>query len=253
MTGTERKQWEVINGDCLDVLSGIHDVDLLFADPPYNIGVDYGDDPYGDNMLEDDFEMWCREWLSLSAAALTPTGSMWVMCPHELAWHVGAWLMSIDMHYRATITWYESFGVNRRMNFGKTSRVILYFTKDPKVFAFDDSTVMVQSGRQQAGDKRAKSEGKIMDDVWTDIPRLCGTHAERLPHFPTQLPLKLLRRIVSVSSCPGDLVVDPFSGSAATGVAAVQLERRYIGIERCEAYALASKERLSGIQRPLFQ
>src|SRR5262249_42085709 len=88
-------------------------------------------------------------------------------------------------------------------------------------------------------DKRANPAGKNWDDVWGvtrkdgsgAIPRVCGTHKERIPGFPTQLPLALLRPIIGCASNPGDLVIDPFCGSATTAVAAVELGRSFIGIE----------------------
>jgi site-specific DNA-methyltransferase (adenine-specific) len=79
--------------------------------------------------------------------------------------------------------------------------------------------------------------------VWR-ISRVCGTFRQRLPEFPTQLPLALLRRIVRTASDPGDLVVDPFSGWATTGVACVESGRRYLGIELRESFAEASRQRL---------
>jgi site-specific DNA-methyltransferase (adenine-specific) len=79
--------------------------------------------------------------------------------------------------------------------------------------------------------------------VWT-ISRVCGTFNERLQGFPTQLPVELLRRVVTTASDPGDLVLDPFSGSATTGIACLELGRRYVGIEINPEYAQWSQERL---------
>jgi hypothetical protein len=89
-------------------------------------------------------------------------------------------------------------------------------------------------------DKRANPDGKTCDSVWgvsPPIPRLTGTCAERLPDFPTQLPLDLLRPMVGCASDPGDLVIDPFAGSATTGVAALVAGRRFLGIERQAKFA----------------
>jgi site-specific DNA-methyltransferase (adenine-specific) len=74
-------------------------------------------------------------------------------------------------------------------------------------------------------DRRAAPAGKLWDDVWT-IPRLAGTHRGRIKAFPAQLPIRLLRPIVACASEPGDLVIDPFSGSATTGAAGIELGRR---------------------------
>jgi site-specific DNA-methyltransferase (adenine-specific) len=135
--------------------------------------------------------------------------------------------------------------------------------KDPKNFVFHREPVTRPSDRQaKYNDKRANPSGRIWDDLWgvnpeipwidgdlwgvdPPIPRVCGTFHERIPGFPTQLPLKLLLPIIGCSSDPGDLIVDPFSGSATTGAAALQLRRRYLGIERSPEFARLSRERLA--------
>jgi site-specific DNA-methyltransferase (adenine-specific) len=97
------------------------------------------------------------------------------------------------------------------------------------------------------GDSRADPAGKCWDDVWgitPPIPRLVDNHHERIPDFPTQLPLDLLRPIVSAHSDPGDLVLDPFSGSGTTGCACIELGRRFVGIELSEKFADLSRKRL---------
>ena len=97
--------------------------------------------------------------------------------------------------------------------------------------------------------RAVESAGKTLDDVWTDIPRLAGTHAERIPSFPTQLPVSLLRRVVSCCTDPGDLVIDPFCGSGTTGAAAVGLGRRFLGVERSAEFADLARLRLKGVRR----
>jgi site-specific DNA-methyltransferase (adenine-specific) len=99
-------------------------------------------------------------------------------------------------------------------------------------------------------DKRADPAGKLWDNVWginPPIPRLTGTCDERIPEFPTQLPLALLEPIVLCASEPGDLIVDPFSGSGTTGAAAIRHGRRYIGIEQSAKFADLARMRLKGV------
>src|SRR5262249_39176601 len=100
--------------------------------------------------------------------------------------------------------------------------------------------------RQRTGAKRRTPWGKCGVDVW-HIPRVPGTADERLPEFPTQLPLDLLRPVIGCASDPGDLVFDPFSGSATTGAAAVELGRHYVGIEKNPVFAELSRLRLQGV------
>jgi DNA modification methylase len=84
------------------------------------------------------------------------------------------------------------------------------------------------------------------DNVWV-ISRLAGTHAERIPGFPPQLPVALLRPIVGCASSPSDLVLDPFSGSATTEAACVELNRRYLGIEKGPDYSKRSRKPLESV------
>ena len=81
--------------------------------------------------------------------------------------------------------------------------------------------------------------------MWS-IPRLAGTHGERIKGFPTQLPEKLLQPVIGCAADPGDLVIDPFSGSATTGAVCLNLGRRYVGIELEERFCVLAGARLSG-------
>lgn len=242
--------WEIINGDVLEKLEQLNDgcARLIFADPPYNIGIDYGAGKKSDTRSDAEYLDWCWEWLHLCAAKLTDDGSLWVMINDEYADNFGVMLKEI-LSRRAWIKWYETFGVNCANNFNRTSRHIFYCVKDAKRFVFNADAVTRPSDRQtKYHDSRAQSSGKIWDDVW-QIPRLVGTSDERIPDFPTQVPLAITRAIVGCASEPGDLVLDPFNGSGSTGVAAVELGRRYTGIELNPAYAHAARARLSATTR----
>ena len=109
--------------------------------------------------------------------------------------------------------------------------------------ALGDAAVRLLYGQANPG-------GKLWDNVWgiePAIPRLTGTCNERIPDFPTQLPLALVTPIVLCASDPGDLVVDPFSGSGTTGVAAICNGRRYVGIEKSEKFTELARLRLKGV------
>jgi site-specific DNA-methyltransferase (adenine-specific) len=156
----------------------------------------------------------------------------------------------LGLHQRNLITWYETFGVNCTRNFNRCSRLLFYMTRDPKRFVFDDEAVRRESDRlAKYADKRANPEGKLWDDVWI-IPRVVGTAKERIEGFPTQLPLDLLRPIIGCASEPGDLIVDPFSGSGTTGVAALEAGRRYVGIEKNPEFVRLSRMRLAAAGGP---
>lgn len=241
--------WEIINGDCVVVLERLNErPNLIFADPPYNIGLDYGAGT-DDSLHDQDYLSWVTRWLTLCSQRLADDGTLWVMINDEYVGEYAVTLKNLGLTLRNWVKWYETFGVNCSNKYNRTSRHLLYCVKDPVSFTFNRDPVSRPSDRQtKYDDPRANPEGKILDDVWTDIPRLAGTHAERLPEFPTQLPVKLLERIVLAHSNPGDLVLDPFSSSATTGTAAVAAGRRYIGIEKNPRFVELSQMRLGAVK-----
>jgi ParB-like chromosome segregation protein Spo0J len=246
--------WEVRVGDCLALLSDVPEgsVRLAFADPPYNIGIDYGEGVDADSVEEPQYYDWCDGWISLCCHRLAPDGSLWVLINDAHAAHFHRSLRLCGLTVRAWLKWYESFGINCSSNFNRCSRHLFYCVKDPKRCVFHREAVTRPSDRQEKyGDPRADPGGKVWDDVWgvnPPIPRLTGTCAERLPDFPTQLPLALLRPVVGCASDPGDLVLDPFSGSGTTGAAAIGLGRRFLGIEKSARFAELSIMRLKGVR-----
>jgi site-specific DNA-methyltransferase (adenine-specific) len=246
-----QNSWEILNLDALDGLKSIvkskTKARLIFTDPPYNIGIDYGGGKKADMLPPDKYTDWVQSWLRLCVDCLTDDGSLWVMIGDEYAAEYCLAIKSLGLEIRSWIKWYETFGVNCTNKFNRTSRHIFYAVKDCKSFVFDASAVNRPSDRQtKYGDKRASEKGKIWDDVW-QIPRLTGTCDERIPDFPTQLPLALVEPIVLCASVPGDLVIDPFNGSGTTGVAAVRNSRRYVGIDKSEEFVDLSKLRISAI------
>ena len=253
---SDRPKWSILNVDVMDGLESVRDehgpARLIFTDPPYNIGVDYGDGEQADRLSDAAYMKWVRQWFALCWDCLTDDGSLWVMIGDEYAAEYAADLKSTGFTIRSWIKWYETFGVNCSNKFNRTSRHIFYAVKDASLFVFNPEAVSRPSDRQSKyGDKRASSGGKIWDDVW-QIPRLTGTCSERIPDksgdfFPTQLPLALVEPIVLCASMPGDLVVDPFNGSGTTGVAAIRNGRKYVGVEKSRAFADMANLRLVGV------
>jgi DNA modification methylase len=245
--------WEVTAGDCLDVMASLPAgcARLVFADPPYNQGVDYGGGPAADRLPDAAYARWAGAWLSAASRLLTADGSLWVLISTEWAPRYLFPLREAGLHLRRGIVWYETFGVNTPGNFNLCHRHLLYAVKDPERFVFHADAVNRESARQRQGDARADPGGKTWDSVWgvaPPIPRLVGTSKERLPDFPTQLPVALLRPIVGCASDPGDLVVDPFSGSGTSGHACLELGRRYHGIEKNPHFAGLSRARLASFE-----
>jgi site-specific DNA-methyltransferase (adenine-specific) len=246
---SDRPKWSIIHGDVLEGLESVRDehgpARLIFTDPPYNIGIDYGDGEQSDRLDDDEYMAWVANWLALCWECLADDGSAWVMIGDEYAAEYAVAMKDAGFTIRSWVKWYETFGVNCSNKFNRTSRHIFYAVKDPAAFVFNPEAVTRPSDRQtKYGDSRAAAGGKLWDDVW-QIPRLTGTCAERIPDFPTQLPLALVEPIVLCASMPGDLVVDPFNGSGTTGVAALGNGRKYVGIEKSEQFSDIAEMRLS--------
>jgi len=235
----------IITGDCIAELPKLSGVNLVFADPPYNQGVDYGRGSRADKLPSKDYALWTNEWVAAAVDTLCPNGCVWVVCPDEWVSYTNYTLSALGLHRRNWIKWHETFGNNCSQKFSRTSRHLLHYVKDPKNFTFNADAVRVPSARQaKYNDKRACPKGKVPGDVW-EIPRVCGTYKERVPGVPTQLPLALVERVVLACSSPGDLVVDPFCGSGTTGVAAVKHGRRFIGIDCNGDYCKIAEARIS--------
>ena len=257
----------IIKGDCIKVLAdelqgrgGKPFADLIFADPPFNIGYAY--DKYDDKVEHEQYVQWTEQWMKACYEALTGHGSFWIAIGDDYAAEVRIIARELNLVMRNWIIWYYTFGQSTRRKFARSHTHIFYFVKDEDNFIFNDEIIRVPSARQTTyNDKRANPKGKLPDDTWILRPqempeafgadedtwqfsRVCGTFKERTGFHGCQMPEKLLERIILVASNPGDLVLDPFSGSGTTAAAAAVLGRRYLGIEISENYVQQSRERL---------
>jgi DNA modification methylase len=238
--------YSITTGDCIEHMAALPPgtVNLVIADPPYNVGIDYGGGSRADRLPDATYREWTRRWIEAAARTLARDGAMWVICGQEYADYHQAAMRDAGLHWRNTVTWVESFGVNCRQKFNRTSRQMFYFTKHRTRFTFNVEALTTRSRRQELGDKRANPTGKLLNDVWT-ISRVCGTFHERVPDVPTQLPLALVRRVVRGLTRPGDLVLDPFTGSGTTGVVCIEHGRWFQGIELREEFAAIARDRIA--------
>jgi site-specific DNA-methyltransferase (adenine-specific) len=246
------RSWDIITGNSLEVMPTLQPelIRLVFADPPYNQDVDYGTH-HNDKMSPEAYLAWSDAWIDAAARLLTPDGSLWLVVSHEWAWQLVPIALRAGLYLRQWVIWYETFGENCTRKFNRCARPLLWFVKHPRRFVFNDCPAIRRPSDRQTkyNDKRANPAGKLLDDVWM-IPRLAGTHRERIKGFPNQLPVKLLRPIVGCASDPGDLVLDPFAGSGTTGVACIELGRQFIGIEGSERFAELARNRLASFIPP---
>ncbi|MHC4149206.1 MAG: DNA-methyltransferase [Planctomycetota bacterium] len=234
---------KIICGDCIEVLKGCKSfADLIFADPPFNIGYKY--DKYNDKQKHDNYVAWTKEWMGVCKEVLRPHGSFYIAIGDEYAADVKKIADELKLVMRNWLIWHYTFGQQMKNKFARSHTHILYFVRDKNHFTFNADVTRVISDRQKRYyDKRANPEGKMPDDVWDEYPRVCGTFDERTD-FPCQMPESLLARVIRASSCEGDWVVDPFSGSGTTAVVAHKLKRLYTGIEVSEKYVKESEKRI---------
>jgi len=235
----------IVQGDCIELLSEVEEpfADLIFADPPFNIGYKY--DVYEDRKAYDDYYEWTRRWMRACVEkALKPAGSFWIAIGDEYAAEIRLIGNSLGLHLRNWVIWHYTFGQNTKMKFARSHAHLFYWVKHPTDFTFNDVAVRIPSARQTTyADKRANPIGKIPDDVWS-FSRVCGTFNERVKWHPCQMPEKVLERIVVVSSNEGDLVFDPFSGSGTTCTVAARMGRRYFGTDISGEYVSHSTQRI---------
>jgi site-specific DNA-methyltransferase (adenine-specific) len=257
----------LIHGDCVSGLAALppESVDLVFADPPFNIGYKY--DLYEDRKSADDYLAWTRQWVEAVRRVLKPTGTFWLAIGDDFAAELKV-LVQRELGFccRSWVIWYYTFGVNCTRKFNRSHTHLFHFVKNPKSFTFNAGAIRVPSARQLVyADGRANAHGRLPDDTWIlrphdlpdgfapeqDVwyfPRVCGTFKERAGFHGCQMPEQLLGRIIRVSSNPGDLVVDPFAGSGSTLIVAKKLERDWLGFELSENYVAAIRRRLAAVQ-----
>lgn len=243
---------KIIHGDALQALQTLipdGSVDLIFADPPYNIGKNFsGDIEKWES--EDEYLQWCYQWLDLCLQKLSPGGSFYVMTATQFMPYFDIYLRN-KIHILSRIVWsYDSSGVQARKYFGSMYEPILYGVKDKTNYTFNAADILVEAktgARRKLIDYRKTAPAvynaeKVPGNVW-DFARVRYRMNEYENH-PSQKPEALLERIIRASSHPGDWVLDPFSGTFTTCAVAKELGRNCIGIERQEEYVKIGLRRL---------
>ena len=259
------KKNEIYQGGCVKQLAKLDEgcVDLVFADPPFNIGYEY--DVYDDQQSTEDYLDWCRQWISGVHRALKPDGTFWIAIGDEYAAELKIEAQKAGFHCRSWVIWYYTFGVNCVNGFSRSHTHLFHFVKDKKNFTFRriNPQIRVKSARQLVyADNRANPNGRLPDNTWITrpqdaplsfspnhdtwyIPRVAGTFKEREGFHGCQMPEQLLARIILSTSNPQDLVLDPFGGSGTTMCVAKKLARQWMGFELSTDYVKYVKDQLA--------
>ena len=257
-------EWNnIYNEDCVTGMQKMEtgSIDLVFTDPPFNIGYSY--DVYHDKLEDNEYLQWSKTWMSEVCRILKPTGTFWLAIGDEFAAELKVCAArELGLTCRSWVVWYYTFGVHCTKKFTRSHVHLFHFVKDPNKFTFNDEAVRVPSARQLIyNDKRANPKGRVPDDTWIlrpqeleqefgpdkdtwNVSRVCGTFKERQGWHGCQMPEAILERIISVSSNEGEKVFDPFLGSGTTVAAAKKLNRQFMGFELSPEYWEQCRKRL---------
>lgn len=242
----------IFHGEAISVLSKAvadESIDLIFADPPYNIGKQFGE--FHDKWdCDESYANWCEQWLDLCIQKLKPTGSLYVMTSTQAMPYFDLYLRN-RITILSRIAWhYDSSGVQAKKYFGSLYEPILYCVKNAKNYVFNANAIAVEaktgSVRKLIDYRKAEptpyNTQKVPGNVW-EFSRVRYRMEEYEDH-PSQKPEALLNRIILASSNEGDLILDPFSGTFTTCAVAKKLGRRSIGIEFQKEYVKTGIRRL---------
>lgn len=267
----------VFVGDCRELLAGIpevrdHQLDLVFADPPFNWNRDYDRwkrehasgtraqfeaqyRTWHDAMPREDYLQFTHEWIKACADGLRPGGALWINIPDDTAAEIVVYVKNtLGFDLANWCIWHYRFGQNRTGGFINSKVHALYFTKPggqrtwnaDKILELSDRASTYFDPRTLSKKDGVKAGYRVPMDVWygSGWGRIQGNNKERRGNHDNQLPEAYLERVILATSNPGDLVLDPFLGSGTTGVVARAYDRRFIGCEFSKANAQSAFERL---------
>lgn len=260
----------LLKGDCIATLNQAREnsVDMIFADPPYFLS-NGGITCHAGRMVSVNKGKWDKskgidenhkfnlEWLKACQRVLKPNGTIWVSGTTHIIYSIGFAMQELGFKILNDIVWYKR---NAPPNlscryFTHSTEIVLWAAKNEKSKHYFNYPLMKEfnKGKQMRNlwQFTEEEEAQTVDNVWeiSSPPRV----EKKFGKHPTQKPVELLKRIILASTKEGDLVLDPFAGSSTTGVAAVLLNRKYVGIELEDDFLELSKKRLKeAIKNPLL-
>jgi modification methylase len=257
LTSSPAACFRIVPGDCIAELAKLpaSSVDLVFADPPYNLqlrgdlkrpddshvdAVDAAWDKFESFSAYDDFT---RAWLMACRRVMKPTATLWVIGSYHNIFRVGAALQDIGFWILNDVVWRKANPMPnfRGRRFTNAHETLIWAARDPGAKGYTFNYEALKAGND---DVQMRSDWTFA--LCTGEERLKTTDGKKL--HPTQKPEALLARIILASSRPDDLVLDPFCGTGTTGAAAKRLGRRFIGLERIHDYARAAEARIAAVE-----
>ncbi|CAN7553198.1 modification methylase [Devosia sp. Root413D1] len=248
----------ILVGDCIKHMNALPagSVDLVFADPPYNLQLDQGltrpdqsrvagvDDDWDKFDSFAHYDIFTRAWLKAARRILKPDGAIWVIGSYHNIFRVGAALQDLDYWLLNDVIWRKANPMPnfRGTRFTNAHETLIWAAKDR------DSRVTFNYEQMKQANDDVQMRSDWLFPICTGAERLKDDDDEKL--HPTQKPEALLYRVISATTKPGDVVLDPFFGTGTTGAVAKKLGRHFIGIEREDTYIAGALKRIASI-RPL--
>ncbi len=246
----------ILKGDCVAALDALPDnsVDLIFADPPYNLQlngdlhrpdqsmVDAVDDHWDQFESFAAYDAFTRAWMLAARRVLKPTGSIWVIGSYHNIFRVGSIMQDLGFWMLNDIVWRKNNPMPnfRGRRFQNAHETMIWASKDAKSKGY---TFNYEAMKASNDDLQMRSDWLF--PICTGAERLKDENGTKI--HPTQKPEALLARVIMASSKPGDVVLDPFFGSGTTGAVAKLLGRNYVGIEREQKYIDAASARIAAV------
>lgn len=243
--------------DALDIFPSEH-FDLIVADPPYNYGIDFGND--SDKRSDTEYREWAREWVQKLTRVSKPSASFYICSGWEYSGFYQQELEAAGLNIVNRITWKRDKGRGASRNWKSNMEDVWFAVRDKKNYTFNLDQVKVRkpviAPYRENGipkDWTVDEDGKPFrmthpSNIWTDLTVPFWSMRENTPH-PTQKPEALAERIILASSNPGNRVLDLFSGSGTFSVVAKKLGREFIGIEMNPEYIRYALKRLATLDK----
>src|SRR5437660_2005230 len=256
-THLEACSHKIVVGDCVAAMARLEpaSVDLVFADPPYNLQlqgdlkrpddskVDAVDDDWDKFSSFSAYDDFTRAWLIGARRVMKPSATIWVIGSYHNIFRVGAILQDLGFWVLNDVMWRKTNPMPnfRGRRFTNAHETLIWAARDQGAKGYTFNYEALKAGNE---DVQVRSDWTI--PLCTGEERLKGRDGKKI--HPTQKPEALLARVILASSRPGDLVLDPFCGTGTTGAVATRLRRRFIGFERDETSAQAAEPRIAAVE-----